>query len=351
MIYVVKYPSTVVFLALLGVLAGLTPLFDKAAPKALYAGFALAAGQLAFWFLGLQKPACVWAALTLLGLAVLFLLRKKYWQTGLMLLASLAAQMTLVITTLGSERTAFAGIVALIVVDLSLLGRLLWPEEGRRPAALRAGVILALAAVCAVCCVPTLRGYTASKKIVDENLASVEESRKTGVCYFNIDIDPDYRFTMPFEGTYFYDNFRAYYKMSPDTKLVFTSKKWTLGALTDGKTPCVFPTLQNESGLWFPVEYVFSSLGGKAEWSWKNHTYTITLGKKTYLATEKGELYLYQKDGSKQQLASDFTILPPFSDTYTLLYCPADKLTAYFGVRWTFDAAQNQYTLEGAVQK
>jgi len=347
MIYVVKYPSTVVLLAAGGVLAGLTPVFDRKAPKGLYAGFALAAGQLAFWFLGLTKPACVWAAASLLALAVLFLLRREYWQTGLMLLASLAAQMTLIITTLGSERTAFAGIVALIITDLSLLCRILWPAGGRRPASLRAGLVLALAAVCAVFYVPTLRGYTASKKIVDENLASVEQSRTTGVCYFNIDIDPRYRFTMPFEGSYFYNNFRAYYHMAPETKLVFTSKNWTLGSIRGGDDVCVFPTLQNKTGLWFPVEYVFRAVGGSAEWSWKNHTYTLTLGSKTFLATESGALYVYLQDGSKQQLADDFTILPPFSDTYTLLYCPADKLQEYFGFNWSYDEAQNLYTVEG----
>ena len=88
--------------------------------------------------------------------------------------------------------------------------------------------------------------------------------------------------------------------------------------------------------LGFASDVVFTgnfvqAAGGTAEYSWKNHSYTITLGPLTYLAEEDGRLWLYQQDGSKKQIADDFTILPPFSETYTLLYCPADKLRDYLG--------------------
>jgi len=359
MIYVVKYPSTVILLAASGVLVGLQPAFDRTLPRTMAFGYLTAAGQLLFWALGLQKAACVWAALSLLALAVLLLLRREYWMTGLLVLGSLASHMMLIITTLGSERTAFIGIVALLIAALSLLMRLFYretrdgkpipstPEGQKRCRAAKLAVFGALCLLFVGAYIPTLRGYTASKKIVDENLRSVEESRTTGVCYFNLDIDPRYRFTMPFEGTYFYNTFRAYYHLSDDTKLVFTSRKWKLADISSGSDTCVFPTLEDSRGVWFPLEYAVQAVGGQAEYSWKNHSYTITLGTLTYLAKEDGTLYLYQKDGSKKEIAKDFTILPPFSETYTLLYCPADKLHDYLGINWTYDEAQNLYNVEG----
>lgn len=360
MIYVVKYPSTVLLLAAAGVLTGLQPAFDRTLPKTMALGYLAAAGQLLFWALGLEKAACVWAALSLLGLAALLLLRREFWMTGLLVLGSLASHMMLIITTLGSERTAFIGIVALLVAAVSLLMRLFYretrdgmpipstPEGQRRSRAARLATVFVLSAAFVCAYVPTLRGYMASKKIVDENLRSVEKSRTTGVCYYNIDIDPRYRFTMPFEGTYFYNNFRACYRIPDSTKLVFTSTKWKLADLSSGSDTCVFPTLEDGRGVWFPVDYAVQAAGGTAEYSWKNHSYTITLGSLTYLAEEDGRLWLYQQDGSKKQIADDFTILPPFSETYTLLYCPADKLRDYLGVEWTYDKTQNLYTVEGA---
>lgn len=347
MIYLIKYPSAVELLACTDILAAALAFRDKRLPRALLAGLPLAVLQVAAYLLKMAWPACILAAVNLVYLAVCFLLRKEYRMTGLMLLASLAAQMTLIITTLGSERTAVAGIVALIIVCVSLLVRVL-RYVPKRLAPI--GVCL-FAAACVIVYAPTLVGYTQSKKIVDSNLKAVQRSAETNVCEINMDIDPRYRFTMLFEGGYFYDNFRDYYNMEDDVKIVFTSEKWETASISDGKSAYTFPTLEDETGLYFPVEYAVSAAGGRAEWSWKNHTYLISFGETTYAVTEGGEVCRYLPDGGKEILGGDMQILLPFSETYTLLYCPAASLTEYFDVEWSYDAAENVYLIHPKAQE
>ena len=340
MIYMVKYRSTVLLAVAVDTLAAFVCFTDKRLTRWLLTGLVMAAGQIAFFLLGLDKLACVWMVLSQLALAVMFLLRRDYWPTGLMLLSSVAGNMVLIITTLGSERTSFEPIVALIIVAVSLLMRVL-----RKLPRGAAGAIVGVAALACVCAyIPTLRGYTESKKIVDENLAAIEESRETGVCELNIDIDDRYRFTMFFEGSYFLENFKRYYDIPDSTKIVYQSETWKVSEIASGDTVYDFPALEDETGLYFPVEFALQSAGGKATWSWKNQTYTITLDGKTYFASRDGRLRLYRPEGS-ELLSETFTILLPFSETYTLLYCPADELREHLGIDFEYDAQQNRYTI------
>ena len=340
-LYLVEYRSTVLLLAALFALAALVSLRDRRFPRALRGGFVLAAGQLVLGIFGLEHAACIWAVAGLLYISIVLLTRRAGRETGLLVLGALLTEFVPIITTLNSERTAFPGIVSLIVAALSLLMRLP-PERGRRTDAALACV---LTAVCVAAAVPTLRGYAASKKVVDRNLAAIEESRTTGVCYFDIDIDPDYRFSMPFEGDYFYDTFRGYYHFADTTRLVFTSDKWQLGTISDGIMASHFPTLQNADGLLFPSDYTFKAIGGSGGWYIKDQLYEIELDGKKYRITEAGRVSELLPDGSEKLLGTDMPLVLPFSKTYTLTYFSAEKLHEYFGVDWTLDNATGVFTL------
>lgn len=341
MIYMVKYRWTVLLLVAVDTLAALSCIADRRRSRWLLSGLVMATGQIACWIFGLDKIACVWAFLSQLALAVLFLLKKDDWPTGLMLLASLAGNMVLIITTLGSERTAFEPIVALILVAVSLLLLVL----KKLPRAANITIVCVVCAVCALAYVPTLAGYTQSKKIVDENLAAIEESRQTGVCELNIDIDPRYRFTMFFEGSYFLDNFKAYYDIPDTTKIVYRSERWKTSEIAGGGEIYDFAALEDETGLYFPVEFALERAGGRASWSWKNQTYTLTIDGRTFFASMDGRLREYLPDGTYALRSENFTILLPFSETYTLLYCPASELQERLGIDWTYDAQENRYTI------
>lgn len=341
MIYMVKYQTTVLLMVAVDTMAAVLCMTDKRLTRWLLTGLVMAAGQIIWFVTGLDKLACVWMALSQLALAGMFLLRRENWPTALMLLASLAGNMVLIITTLGSERTAFEPIVALIIVAISLLMRLL----RKLPRAAAGAVTCALALVCVCAYIPTLRGYMQSRRVVDKNLAAIEDSRRTGVCALDIDIDARYRFTMFFEGNYFLENFRQYYDIPDTTRIVYQSQRWNLARIASGDTVYDFPTLADDTGLYFPVEFAVQSAGGTATWSWKNQTYTITLDGKTYFAGRDGKLRVYLPEGGSKLLCDDFTILLPFSETYTLLYCPAEALRDQLGVDWAFDEQQNVYTI------
>lgn len=330
MLFVVKYPSSVVMVAVTDALAGAMYLADRQQSRSLLLGFLFAVLQVVAYLLNWTVVACVVYAVSLLTLSVCFLLRKGEWLTGLFLLGSLAANMMLIITTLTFERTAMVSLVTLILVLVSLLLRVC----GKLPGRMAVAALIVTVAVCAGALAPTVEGYRESRKIVDANLASIEESKTTGVAYFNIDIDPRYRFTMPFEGTYFYTNFRKYYGMSDDTRLVFTSEKWQLHDLqnADGSL-CYFPMLTDENGLLAPFEQVMAAAGGRAVYSWKDHGYDVTLGEKQRHITAEGVV----TDGAGAVLGEDFAILLPFSETYTLVYARAEQLERYFDLTLTLD--------------
>ena len=65
---------------------------------------------------------------------------------------------------------------------------------------------------------------------------------------------------------------------------------------------------------------------------------------RTYFASRDGQLRLYKPEGS-ELLSEKFTILLPFSETYTLLYCPAEELREHLGVDFVYDAQNNRYTI------
>ncbi len=341
MIYMVRYRSTVLLLVAVDTLAAFLCMADRRLTRWLLTGLVMAAGQIGCFLLGLDQLACVWMVVSQLALAVMFLLQRAYWPTALMILASVAGNMVLIITTLGSERTAFEPVVALIIVAVSLLTRVL--RTLPRAAAGAVTGVLVLVCVCAY--LPTLRGYTESKKIVDENLAAIERGRDTGVCELNIDIDERYRFTMFFEGSYFLENFKRYYDIPDSTKLVYQSERWALAQIASGDTVYDFPTVEDETGLYFPVEFAVQSAGGTAVWSWKNQTYTITLDGNTYFASLDGHLRRYLPEGGSELLSQSFTILLPYSETYTLLYCPANELREQLGIDWVYDAQANCYAI------
>lgn len=345
MIYLVKYPSTVLLLALVDVLAAVLCLRDRRLCRGLLSGFLFAVLQLCAFFLGWTWVGCVTAAVSLLVLALCLLPRREDWPTALTLLGALASNLMLIITTLNSERTAMVGIVCLIIAGVGLFLRLL----PTLPRPTGCGLLAGTVAVCVLAYLPTLRGYMGSKRVVDANLASLEESRDTGVAYFSIDIDPRYRFTMCFEGNYFYQNFRKYYALDPDTRIVFTSSRWNLAQIAgDASDPCPFPTLMDDTGLYFPIDYSISAAGGSPVYSWRDHSYTITLGSNRFHIDRDGRVSALGPDGAQTPLGEDFTLLLPFSETYTLLYCRADQLRDYLGVQWSYDQSQNTYRIHSS---
>lgn len=332
--YLCGFPFWNVLFAALCLLLGLLCLTDKGLPRHLLSGFAAGAAVLVLAFTGPEKALAVLTVLYTLYAAATLLSCPRYQATGLLLLGAGASVMMLIVTTLYYARTFFPCILLFLMAAWSLAFRLL----PRCPKLAGAGVLAALAVVFLARYAPIYQGYAANKAVIDENLQAIEESRATGQLSLSIDLDPDYRFTMFFEGSYFLQNFLQYYRLPADIPVEFTSEVWDVSGLEAGGQRSAFPCLEKEGELLLPVEFLFQATGNAYTFHWTDHTASITFGGEDYTLYEDGRLY--KRDAL---VDSHCTLRMPFSYTYTLLYLSAEDLERCFGITLEYDMAEDCY--------
>lgn len=338
--YLTGYGFWNALFAALCLLAGGAYLADRSLPKLLLTGFPAGATVLVLWLTGLQKVLSVATVLYTLFLAVLMLTNRRTRITGLLLLGAGASVMLLVITTLYYARTFFPCVLLTVLVCWSLLLRVF----RALPRWLGSALCLGLAALFIARFIPMYEGYRENKRTVDANIAAAETAKATGEAVLSIDLDPDFRFTMFFEGNYFLDNFLAYYDLPADTRVTYTSSRWDVSRVVCGDTELRFPSLGMDGETLFPVEQVINAAGGSAVFNWQDHSYSITWDGNTYLETEDGELY--RLDGASRTLIDeDCRYVMPFSYTYTLLYMSGSTLERCFGITFDRDPAADAYIL------
>ena len=323
----------VLFAAFCLLTAGLW-LADRRRPKALLSGFAAAAAVLALWALGLEKPLAVLTVLYTLFASALLLTREETRVTALLTLGAGASVMFLTVTTLYYARTFFPCVLLFILVCWSLFFAVF---RGAKPSIPRA-ICAVLAAVLLARYIPICRGYAANKAVIDRNLAAVEAAKDGAPLELSVDLDADFRFTMFFEGGYFLANFFRYYGLPEETPVRFTSDIWDVSDVEADGQRSVFPALERDGRLLLPIEFTLKALGGRCDFDWTDHTFTITRGDSAYLLYEDGRL---ERDGVLVDDRCSYVM--PFSYTYTLLYLPADDFERCFGVEFEYDAARDCY--------
>ena len=146
---------------------------------------------------------------------------------------------------------------------------------------------------------------------------------------------------MFFEGGYFLANFLRYYELPEDTPVRFTSDVWDVSDVEIGGKTSTFPALERDGMLLLPIEFVFQSLGGRCDFDWTDHTFTITHDGETYLLYEDGRL---ERGGAVIDGGCRYVM--PFSYTYTLLYLSEDDFARCFGIAFDYDAASDTYTVK-----
>lgn len=336
--YLCGFPFWNLLFAALCLLLGLLCLIDRGLPRHLLSGFAAGAAALALAFTGLEPALAVLTVLYTLYAAITLLFYPRYQATGLLLLGAGASVMMLIVTTLYYARTFFPCVLLFLMAAWSLAFRLL----PRCPKLAGTGALAALAVVFLIRYAPIYQGYAANKAVIDENLQAIEESRATGELSLSIDLDPDYRFTMFFEGNYFLQNFLQYYRLPADIPIQFTSEEWDVSGLEAGGQHSVFPCLEKEGELLLPVEFLFQATGNAYTFHWTDHTSSISFGGEDYTLYEDGRLYRHAPEGDV--LAdSHCTLRMPFSYTYTLLYLSAEDLERCFGITLEYDMAEDCY--------
>ena len=336
--YLCGYPFWNLLFGALCLLLALLCLVDKSLPRHLFSGFGAAALVLVLALAGQGQALAVFTVAYTLYAAVTLLFFPTYQATGLLLLGAGASVMMLIVTTLYYARTFFPCVLLFLIVAWGLLFRLL--PRCPRPAG--AVVLAVLAAVSLVRYVPILQGYVANKAVIDQNLEAIEEARTTGELSLCIDLDPDYRFTMFFEGNYFLQNFLQYYRLPADIPVEFTSQVWDISGLEAGGRMSTFPCLEKGGELLVPVEFLFQATGNAYTFHWTDHTASITFQGEGYTLYEDGRLYK-----GDALVDSSCALRMPFSYTYTLLYLPAADLERCFGITLEYDAQQGCYRYPG----
>ena len=323
-------------------LSALTYVADRSLPKLLLLGFPMGTLTVILWLTGLNKLLSVLTVCYTLFMAIVMLTSKPLRVTGLILLGAGASVMFLVVTTLYYARTFFPCVLLTVLTCWSLMLRVL----RRAPKWAGAAVCIALAALFVARFLPMYRGYRENRVTVERNLRAVEAARSTGEAELSIDFDDDYRFTMFFEGSYFLDNFLAYYGLPADTHVKYVSDRWDVSAVEAGGTELRFPAVELEGETYFPVEHLMAAAGGSAHFNWQDHSYTVSWRGHSYFETEEGELYLTD-GGEKTLVDANCRYVMPFSYTYTILYMSESTLRRCFGISFTYDPSADIYLLDG----
>lgn len=344
--YLCGYPFWNCLFAALCLLAGLVCLFDKSLPRHLLSGLPAAGLTLLMAAMGWQAPLAVFTVLYTVYLAVVFLLCPEYQTTALLLMGAGASVMMLIITTLYYARTFFPCLLLVLMVCWSLLFRVL--ALAQCPKAVSVGALAVLAAVFVVRYIPIYQGYAANHVEVEKNLQAIRDYQSGGELELSIDLEADYRFTMFFEGTYFYTNFLNYYRLPQDTPVRFTSQVWEVsGVEVDGQR-CLFPALEKDGSLLIPIDFVFQASGGISEYHWTDYSFSLTCGGKKYTLYKDGTLVEHLTDGENRVVDENCRPIMPFSYTYTLQYLSAEDFERCFGIVFDYDAAVGCYVLQSS---
>lgn len=326
--------------AALCALAGLSYIADRELPKLLLTGFPACACVIILWALGLKNALSAATVLYTLFLTTVMLTSRTLRLTGLILLGAGASVMMLIVTTLYYARTFFPCVLLTVLVCWSLALR----AARGMPPALSAAVCVALAAVFVARFIPMYNGYRENKSTVDANISALEAAKTTGEAELSIDLDGDHRYTMFFEGSYFLDNYLAYYGLPRDTHVTYTSARWDVSrAVADGKE-LPFPVLGMDGVTLFPVESLINTAGGSSYFEWRDHSFENTFRGVEYLQTEDGRLYRLE-DGERKLIDSDCRYVMPFSYTYTILYMSREDLERCYGMEFSYDPSADTYTL------
>ena len=326
--------------AALCLVVGLLCLLRRELPRHLLSGLPAAALTVALAVLGQEKPLAVFTVLYTVYLAVSLLLLPEYQVTGLMLLAAGASVMLLIVTTLYYARTFFPCLLLFLIVTVSLLFRLL--REVPLPAG--AAVCGVLAVVFAARYVPIYQGYARNHVIVEENLQVVAAAQPGDEIALNIDLDPDYRFHMFFEGQFFMNNFRKYYRIPDDVEIRFQSDVFDISRVQAGGEVYDYPALEKDGTVLFPIDFVMRAAGFSCTYRWADYTYHITANSKDYVLYRDGRL---MEQAASGEVLADPDCLPrrPYSDSYNMLYMRQEDLERCFGLRFDYDDCRDTYVL------
>ncbi len=173
-------------------------------------------------------------------------------QTSLGLSALLSAGMLILSTTFG-YRNIMPLLLTLICLSVNIFSAFIPKEKSVKWAAM-----LIVFAISVISSLPTINGYIANRKIIDQNLSAI--SNEGEGFYYNADLNPDYSYNQFITDNYYREAFRKIYKIDDNTKIFLKGKDFT--DLRINGTHLEYPMYTEERLNYFPLRDVIEAYGG-----------------------------------------------------------------------------------------
>lgn len=175
--------------------------------------------------------------------------------------------------------------------------------------------VLIIAFTSAVFFSPTFTGFLSNSKVERENLTAVQNAKKTGVLYYNIDYDKSFAVKQMFNDGWFFNEFLSLYDLTDCRVKIKSRASVPLDKISSD-------ALMINGELYAPVRDFLSSLGGTIV---SGDDIIMTLNGKSITLTS-GMLVYTDENGTTRYLVADENRIPNF---YTL-YLKLDVLNDAF---------------------
>jgi len=248
--------------AVFGTLVATITYVDKTLTPRLRVGFIYSAVVAILHF----APIIPHAAIVMATLSVVFFLivtivllkDKAYVFSAILIVSALFSLFVMLFTNSHEPRTAFPAILLIIGVCASFIAKFKSKQVYILPA---------YAIVCCLIFLPVVSGLRENRQIMNENIARINSAdQNDGVILYNINFIDSHRHFMAHDDGFFYQYFRAYYRIADDTRIYFFSDVNPSIYTRDG-TRIRMPARYVDDGVLMPFALVVTALGGSLEWT------------------------------------------------------------------------------------
>ncbi len=190
---------------------------------------------------------------------------------------------------------------------------------------------LAVAAVFVVLGIPNFKQSFKNEAITKENLEAIEESRESGVLYYNMDFDTRYMHLPIFNSGFHYSAFVNYYKLQ-GIEIRFESEIYP-DVYVDGEKLPFFAMAEGDK-VFLPIESIVAALGGGVSWTPQRSVFAF-LGREVIL--EYNVVY----EGDRVYDATDRIA----NGRYYKMMFTKELVENAFGFEIVYDEAKNEYNI------
>lgn len=211
-----------------------------------------------------ESSVCVLSLSGCLLLGLICLFSPTLFHPGLLLLAGLGSLALISITNSIDLRTTFPFLLALSLACIALTLPLCQSVVRRLDDRLSLPFLLVgLLAATLTAVAPDLPHYLYNHQVEQDNLARIRQSYDTGLLYYNMDYDLEYRHSPMYRNGTFLNSFYSCYHIK-NTDIYMDSRQRPILYINGRRLHAT--AYRTEDGLYFPLVETITALGGQIAW-------------------------------------------------------------------------------------